>query len=177
VGGLLDSAPSDFQGAQLDNASLEADESIDDLQQETEEFPPEDLSEDSPGGLASLNDELSDSAVLAETSEAPSEGNSQGTLTMVLSGSMALKLRYEFPVAAGEGARGTRESARGREVTVAFSGEALSVRLEDGTEFRVPVAPSGARKELKGTATVRSAQKNFRQEFSKAPRKKSQRAA
>jgi len=52
-------------------------------------------------------------------------GNSDGSLTMTLTGNMTLKLKYEF---------------EGQEVTVSFADQALSVKMTDGTEFKVPVA-------------------------------------
>jgi hypothetical protein len=54
-----------------------------------------------------------------------SGGNSDGSLTMTLTGNMTLKLKYEF---------------EGQEVTVSFADQALSVKMTDGTEFKVPVA-------------------------------------
>jgi len=54
-----------------------------------------------------------------------SAGNSDGSLTMTLTGNMTLKLKYEF---------------EGQEVTVSFADQALSVKMTDGTEFKVPVA-------------------------------------
>lgn len=52
-----------------------------------------------------------------------------GTLTMMLSGNMTLKLKYEY----GD-----------QEVTVSFAEQALRVQLSDGTEFKIPVG-RGAR--------------------------------
>jgi hypothetical protein len=52
-------------------------------------------------------------------------GNSDGSLTMTLTGNMTLKLKYEF---------------EGQEVTVSFADQALSVKMTDGTEFKVPVS-------------------------------------
>lgn len=47
------------------------------------------------------------------------------SLTLSLSGSMTLKLKYEFG---------------GQEVTVGFADNCLKVELSDGTEFKIPVA-------------------------------------
>jgi len=46
------------------------------------------------------------------------------SLTMSLTGSMTLRLKYEFA---------------GQEVTVGFSDEFLKIELADGTEFKIPV--------------------------------------
>lgn len=54
-----------------------------------------------------------------------SSGNSDGSLTLTLTGNMTLKLKYEF---------------EGQEVMVSFADQALSVKMSDGTEFKVPVA-------------------------------------
>lgn len=48
----------------------------------------------------------------------------EGSLTLSLSGSMTLKLKYEF---------------EGQEVIVGFKDQFLQVTLADGTEFKVPV--------------------------------------
>ena len=48
----------------------------------------------------------------------------EGTLSLDLSGTMRLKLKYEM---------------NGQEVTVGFQGDFLQVTLGDGTEFKVPV--------------------------------------
>lgn len=53
---------------------------------------------------------------------------SEGSLTMTLSGSMTLKLKYEFD---------------GQEVAVSFNDGYLKVALADGTEFKIPVRSSG----------------------------------
>lgn len=58
------------------------------------------------------------------TNPEPASGGQEGTLTLSLTGSMTLKLRYE---------------CEGQEVTIGFSGDALRVELSDGTEFKVPV--------------------------------------
>ncbi|MDR3608711.1 MAG: hypothetical protein P4M08_15210 [Oligoflexia bacterium] len=50
--------------------------------------------------------------------------SSPGTLSMTLSGSMTLKLKYEFD---------------GQEVTVGFADQFLQIALADGTEFKIPV--------------------------------------
>jgi hypothetical protein len=57
-------------------------------------------------------------------------GNSEGNLTMTLSGSMTMRLKYECD---------------GQEVTVGFANGALKVQLADGTEFKIPVARGGGK--------------------------------
>lgn len=52
------------------------------------------------------------------------QARADGSLTMVLSGKMSLRLKYEFG---------------GQEVTLSFGDDALRVQLADGTEFKVPV--------------------------------------
>lgn len=59
---------------------------------------------------------------------------SSPSLTMSLTGSMTLKLKYEFA---------------GQEVTVGFSDDFLKIELADGTEFKIPV---GRQKTLRRVA-------------------------
>lgn len=61
--------------------------------------------------------------------ETPSSGK-PGSLSMTLTGSMTLTLKYEY---------------EGEEVVVGFTDHALKVQLSDGTEFKIPV-----RKKTKG---------------------------
>jgi hypothetical protein len=66
---------------------------------------------------------------------APQSGDeSSPSLTMSLTGSMTLKLKYEFA---------------GQEVTVGFTDEFLKIELADGTEFKIPV---GRQKALRRVA-------------------------
>ncbi len=63
-----------------------------------------------------------------------SDPESAPSLTMSLTGSMTLRLKYEFA---------------GQEVTVGFTDEYLKVELADGTEFKIPV---GRQKALRRVA-------------------------
>jgi hypothetical protein len=72
--------------------------------------------------LGSMRDDTPGSSLLDD------KGSSEeGTLTMILSGNMTLKLSYECD---------------GQEVTIGFSEGALKVQLKDGTEFKIPVRHS-----------------------------------
>jgi septal ring-binding cell division protein DamX len=67
------------------------------------------------------------SAAPAQTTTATDNSDTpgaSGTLSMTLSGSMTLKLNYEF---------------EGQTVTVGFADECLKISLADGTEFKIPV--------------------------------------
>lgn len=72
--------------------------------------------------------ELKPKAVATAAHESRGETQS-GTLTLSLTGSMNLRLRYE---------------CEGQEVTIGFVDDALRVELADGTEFKVPVRRRGA---------------------------------
>jgi hypothetical protein len=72
--------------------------------------------------------ELKPKAVATAAPETRGEIQS-GTLTLSLTGSMNLRLRYE---------------CEGQEVTIGFVDDALRVELADGTEFKVPVRRRGA---------------------------------
>lgn len=60
-----------------------------------------------------------------------------GSLSMTLTGSMSLKLRYEY---------------EGEEVTIGFSDHSLMVQMTDGTEFKIPVNRSKKKTTLKRVA-------------------------
>jgi hypothetical protein len=62
-----------------------------------------------------------------EEGETMSNFEGDGTMTMVLNGSMTLKLKYEVD---------------GQEVTIGFADKMLKVQLADGTEFKIPIRPA-----------------------------------
>lgn len=64
-------------------------------------------------------------------------GESDGTLTMTLTGNMALKLKYEMD---------------GKEVAISFTNQTLKVTLENGTEFKIPLGASPQKKNLRRAA-------------------------
>jgi hypothetical protein len=53
------------------------------------------------------------------------EKSPEGSLSLTLSGSMTLRLKYEY---------------NGQDVTIRFVDHCLRVELSDGTEFKIPVA-------------------------------------
>jgi hypothetical protein len=75
------------------------------------------------GGLEPMAKVISFGGDSFEGTAGPS--GTPGTMTLNVSGSMALKLKYDFD---------------GNEVTVDLSGEFLRVILADGTEFKIPVS-------------------------------------
>jgi hypothetical protein len=117
-------------------ASLDAEESID-----AEESMESTLSEfkDDPSVKTLLDETFDDQARRQVEKEVPSMNQSDNnesspSLTLSLTGSMTLKLKYEFA---------------GQEVTVGFTDEYLKVELADGTEFKIPV---GRQKTLRRVA-------------------------
>ncbi|MFL5812287.1 MAG: hypothetical protein ACJ763_01820 [Bdellovibrionia bacterium] len=81
---------------------------------------------------------VKETPVMSNTSQTPqapqTNDESSPSLTMSLTGSMTLKLKYEFA---------------GQEVTVGFSDDFLKIELADGTEFKIPV---GRQKTLRRVA-------------------------
>jgi hypothetical protein len=84
--------------------------------------------------LAGMKEEASTSSLLDEVetkvnsmtkTKKETTTSSEGSLSMTLTGNVRLNLRYEH---------------EGQEVTVGFENQFLTVRLSDGTEFRIPVA-------------------------------------
>lgn len=55
----------------------------------------------------------------------------EGTLSMTLTGSMTLKLKYEY---------------EGQEVLVGFQDGSLCIQLADGAEFKIPVSRNRAQR-------------------------------
>jgi hypothetical protein len=73
-----------------------------------------------------------DSAETDEVDQAVgSRQASDGTLSLTLTGNMALKLKYEY---------------EGQDVIISFVDQTLCVQMTDGTEFRVPVGRNVAPK-------------------------------
>ncbi|MGK5083286.1 hypothetical protein WDW37_08260 [Bdellovibrionota bacterium FG-1] len=71
------------------------------------------------------------SAPIQETTPMKENTSSDASISVKLSGTMTLKLSYEF---------------EGQEVTVSFNDGALRVELSDGTEFKIPVRRNSLRK-------------------------------
>lgn len=86
-----------------------------------------DLKEEASAG--GLLDEPTIASEAEEVSMSQNDSGNDGTLSLTLTGNMALKLKYEF---------------EGQEVTISFVDQALRVQMTDGTEFKVPVIRGGA---------------------------------
>lgn len=84
------------------------------------------LKEDAPASGASLLDAPTPLRAVAPASAG--EESPEGSLSLTLSGSMTLRLKYEY---------------NGQDVTIRFVDQCLRVELSDGTEFKIPVARTG----------------------------------
>lgn len=90
------------------------------------------VEKEAPIGSNEMSNSVSGNA--ASAAPVSSSDESSPSLTMSLTGSMTLKLKYEFA---------------GQEVTVGFTDEFLKIELADGTEFKIPV---GRQKSLRRVA-------------------------
>jgi hypothetical protein len=136
---------SDFRGAANDASmeetlgALPEEESEEEVAHQNSQFTvsPASVSSSSPQAMPASDPYLAKVVPMVPVS--PSSPSSQseptsaeGSLTMTLTGSMKLKLQYDY---------------EGQTITVGFIDGALKVELADGTEFKVPVNRSAARKQ------------------------------
>jgi hypothetical protein len=120
----------EFRSGDADSPSME--ETLGDLKDDEPSGPNliDQAIEQNSDSVDSLEDEsMNDAGNITETETA-----SDATVSIALSGSMTLKLSYDFA---------------GQEVTIGFVDGALRVELSDGTEFKIPMNRSG---ELRKTA-------------------------
>jgi hypothetical protein len=110
--------------ASFDESTEAALDALDDVhQQEEEEFAPPVRSSRRPPA-STPPPRAAAPAPEHDVEESAPAAATDGTMTMVLTGNMTLKLKYEFG---------------GQEVSVKFGDQFLQLTLADGTEFKIPV--------------------------------------
>ena len=125
-------AENDVQEAEAEMQEEEAqvqeeEQTVEEVEEALEELPEEEVIEEQEEqeeeAPESIMDRIGEKITSAQTSD--------GTLSMTLSGTMTLKLKYEY---------------EGQEVTIGFADNALKVYLSDGTEFKIPIGRKITRK-------------------------------
>jgi len=134
LAGLEDEAPVGKSLLDDDLAAIEqeAEAAADEITEEPEAITDEELTDEMAGIVDHLNGtenglgkkEVAVKAAQKTTNRTTTAGAEEGSLTLSVSGAMSLKLRYE----GGD-----------QEIEVSLAGDALVVRLSDGSEFRIPV--------------------------------------
>jgi hypothetical protein len=114
---------SEEEEAESEETEEEGSETTEDSSSDSESEEEEE--EESMASAREESDEGMEEQESDSGSSSHTNGPGQDSLTMMLTGNMTLKLRYEF---------------EGQEIILGFQDHALKVQLSDGTEFKIPLA-------------------------------------